>query len=369
MKSLSRKMFWWFAHSARKARCGRLFYSCMKPFAGRGGAEEAKPLETFWPDRGESCICINEISPEPNYDLQIIVPAYNVADYVGECLDSILSQQTHFSFKVVVVNDGSTDGTAEVLRQYEDRDCVLIITQANRGLSGARNTALLDVDARYVTFVDSDDMLCPGAVEAWMEKAVRLDADIVEGGFERFDSRGVISSSPHIDSDDDRSLSGFAWGKVYKADLFGRVHFPEGYWFEDSVCCAILHPCADLIATVPGIQYRWRRNEQSITSLSKVSPRCIESYWVMKKMVEDRRRLGLVMTDEVAYYFLWQVTVNYRRVARLYDVEIDRSLFAETCSLFADNFSPEDFERFDSPVAEAVFNRDYVSYVLACAFL
>lgn len=295
--------------------------------------------------------------------LTIAIPTYNMQDYLRKCLDSlIIREDLMASVEVLVVNDGSRDDSSAIAH-------VEVITQDNRGLSGARNTALLDIDAAYVTFVDSDDLLAPGALEAWMEKATALDADIVEGGFERFDAHGTISLSPQIDSDDNRSLSGFAWGKVYKAELFEHVHFPEGYWFEDSVCCAVIFPGASQIATAPGVMYRWRRNDSSITSLSKASPRCIESFWVMKQLIEDREALGLAMTAEVAYYFLWQVQVNYRRVARLYDPEIDRSLYAETCTLFDSHFRPEDFSSLDSPVAEALFKGDYAGYVLACALL
>ena len=93
------------------------------------------------------------------YDLMIIVPVYNVENYLRECLDSILSQKTQYSFCVVAVEDGSTDGSAAILKEYESHDHVRVIYQENKGLSGARNTAMKEIVGDYVYFLDSDDRL------------------------------------------------------------------------------------------------------------------------------------------------------------------------------------------------------------------
>lgn len=82
-----------------------------------------------------------------------------------------------------LVNDGSTDKTPELLERYRADPRVEILTQANRGLSGARNRALEHIRGRYILFVDSDDTLRKGAVEALLSKAMETNADIVQGGF------------------------------------------------------------------------------------------------------------------------------------------------------------------------------------------
>ena len=90
--------------------------------------------------------------------LTVIVPAYNVENYLGDCLDSIMGQ-TQMDHKVIVVNDGSTDDTGKIAQRYADKypDRVQCITQENQGLGAARNTGLARVDTEYVTFLDSDD--------------------------------------------------------------------------------------------------------------------------------------------------------------------------------------------------------------------
>lgn len=93
--------------------------------------------------------------------LSIIIPAYNAEAYLPQCLDSILAQK-HQDCEVIVVDDGSTDGTATQLQRYPD---VKVIHQENRGMSTARNRGLDEARGEYILFVDSDDLLTDGALE------------------------------------------------------------------------------------------------------------------------------------------------------------------------------------------------------------
>jgi glycosyltransferase involved in cell wall biosynthesis len=95
--------------------------------------------------------------------VSIIVPAYNVAPYLGETLDSVLAQ-TRTDYEVVLVNDGSTDATAQIVEQYRERFAgkLLYVWQENRGLAAARNTAIRAARGQYVALLDSDDVWLPG---------------------------------------------------------------------------------------------------------------------------------------------------------------------------------------------------------------
>ena len=98
--------------------------------------------------------------------LSIIIPAYNAEVYLPQCLDSILAQK-HQSCEVIVVDDGSTDGTAALLERYPD---VKVVHQENRGMSTARNRGLDEARGEYILFVDSDDLLTDGALETLVAK-------------------------------------------------------------------------------------------------------------------------------------------------------------------------------------------------------
>ena len=90
--------------------------------------------------------------------LTVVVPAYNVENYIGECLDSLINQ-TLTNHKIIIINDGSTDNTEKICLEYQEKYSTLItyVYQSNQGLGEARNAGLRLVDTSYVTFLDSDD--------------------------------------------------------------------------------------------------------------------------------------------------------------------------------------------------------------------
>ena len=137
-------------------------------------------LHSYSADPGYSCIHKHEFAA-PDCDVEVIVPCYNVERYVCQCLDSIISQQTHYSFFITIVNDGSTDSTRSHLAKYEHLTNVRVIDQSNTGLSGARNAGIRQAHGRYLLFVDSDDVLVPGAIDSLMRMAEKTIADIVDG--------------------------------------------------------------------------------------------------------------------------------------------------------------------------------------------
>lgn len=153
---------------ARKLHIKNLTYHVIQPFIHEitGSGEKAvcnarNFLQSVSTNPANSCLC----TPKENsciYDLQVIIPAYKTAQYIERCIDSVLSLPTSRRLVVTVVNDGSPDNTAEVLKKYDAETRVEVITQENRGFSGARNRALDSIKARYVTFLDSDDEFLVG---------------------------------------------------------------------------------------------------------------------------------------------------------------------------------------------------------------
>ena len=121
----------------------------------------------------------------------IIIPAYNAEAYLKRCLDSILSQN-HSDYEVIVIDDGSTDGTSNILGQYPQ---VKVISQSNHGMATARNRGLEVAQGEYILFVDSDDRLCPSALATL---APHLGGeDIVGFGTQIYnESTGIYTDNP-----------------------------------------------------------------------------------------------------------------------------------------------------------------------------
>lgn len=187
-------------------------------------------LQSIWPNNGKSSLARNTIDVSKEADLQIIIPVYNCGPYIRECLDSVLGQQTHYQFVVFIVDDGSTDESSCIIDTYQADHRVHIIHQENAGPSAARNVALSHLCAEYVMFVDGDDRLPAHAIETLMNEAHRTKADVVEGGFYRFNQNkeayDYYTPTSYTGNEYDR-LSGYVWGKVFHSSLFQRIAFPD----------------------------------------------------------------------------------------------------------------------------------------------
>ena len=102
--------------------------------------------------------------------ISVIVPIYNTKPYLAECIESILDQKINVPIEVLLIDDGSTDGCGEVCDKYAARDeRVRVIHQENQGLSAARNAGLAAADSEYLVFLDADDALRPGALQAALD--------------------------------------------------------------------------------------------------------------------------------------------------------------------------------------------------------
>lgn len=245
-----------------------------------------------------------------SYDLQFIIPAYNVQEYIQSCLKSVFSQHTKYRCLVTVVNDGSTDGTGGRIRAFQetlgDTDSMRleVIEQENRGFSGARNVALHTIKGRYITFLDSDDVLAPHAIDALLQGA----EDIVQGGWYTFARNGANEPVRA------HELSGFPWGKVFRAEVLKGFQFPEGYWFEDTPISFILYAMPFTQKVIPNIVYGYRLNPAGITATAGRSRRSIESYYITELCLKEFPHFGVPYDQRAYEYFLRQTRTNHRRI-------------------------------------------------------
>ena len=116
--------------------------------------------------------------------LSIIIPCYNVENYLGKCVDSVLNNKLKDEFEIILVNDGSTDNTLGVIKSYAKQypDVIKYIDQKNKGLSGARNSGMDIAKGEYITFLDSDDYVDSAMYNKLLKKASKGDFDIVTCG-------------------------------------------------------------------------------------------------------------------------------------------------------------------------------------------
>lgn len=272
-------------------------------------------------------------------NLSIIVPAYNVEKFIGECLKSIFEQETKYRYEVIIVNDGATDSTESVIKKFEDKR-MIYIKQDNGGLSAARNKGLDMASGKYVMFVDSDDILYPKAIENMLDSIYENDADAVVGSYYMFDDKSGKRQSciniPKIIVDDAKKAvqnPGYAWGKVYKRELFKKNRFPVGVWYEDTMICSIIYRLCKKIVVLDDVVCGYRINPNGISRTARSSPKSIDHYWVMEDVL-DKAKDNKLENDFVFYEiaFSHMSTFLYRRVS-LMDDEIIRSIFIMACDL------------------------------------
>lgn len=344
-------------------------------------ADEAlRYLQGLEKDCGSSCICKHDIK-DADCDLEIIVPCYNVETYVAECLDSILSQKTKYSFFVTIVNDGSTDGTEKILKKYEERNNVKIIKQENKGHSGARNTAIAQAHGHYLLFVDSDDMLLPGAIESLMSLAEKTDADIVDSGHIRFADRskkGVknrvksflydFMQRPQVLSYNENSsgVTGYPCGKVLKKELFHRVEFPKGYWFEDTLVWMILEPMCKRKATTNAVTFLYRMNPSSISHTANGKLKSIDTLYVTLQLLRDREKLNIEFNQSQYDMLLQQMRNNYCRLLSL-NQQIRQAVFIIESDIISRTFSRWNTNNPSvRPIQDILRSKDYCLFDLWC---
>lgn len=198
--------------------------------------------------------CAVALPAETRCDLSVIIPAYNSAHLLGECIASVLSQSTRYGVQVIVVDDGSDDGTGELLKELKLFDRITYIRIENSGQGYARNRGLEASYGKRIMFLDADDRLCDGAIDLLMS----YEEDIVQGGFEYMGGKkGKRLHAAAVFTDREKILSvncygeGYPWGKVYRRELFSPCGFPERVHFEDNNLSFLVLPAAKSWRYVP----------------------------------------------------------------------------------------------------------------------
>jgi glycosyltransferase involved in cell wall biosynthesis len=209
--------------------------------------------------------------------VSVIIPVYNSESSIARCIESVLSQ-TYTNIEIIIINDGSTDRSKQLLAQYVKNDKrVVYYEQDNQGLSATRNYGIDVANSEYITFLDSDDTLEPTFIEEVFVKMINNSADIglcdiyyvnsVSNQYVISRIRGFESefSSPISDNTIVNKSRTFAWGKIYKKSIFEKLHFPN-INFEDICTTPLAIIAAEKVVCVhkPLISY-YRNNLDSIS--------------------------------------------------------------------------------------------------------
>ena len=251
--------------------------------------------------------------------ISIVVPIYNVENYLRQCLTSI-SEQTYKNFECIMVNDGSTDSSQQIAEEYLMDSRFKLINQSNKGLSEARNTGISHIreESTFVAFVDSDDYIYPDFLETLIEH-IEDGVDIIEGMIEYFHDEIKVDRVCHdfekqtLMTKDDK-LGKFAlnelrvsvFPKLFRKSLLTEDFFPEGWIFEDLAVVPELVSGSKKWIKLPKVIYGYRIRPNSITtnefSEEKLDVfKIFEKYDLFFKDESDRTKL---LVEKLKYLHL-----------------------------------------------------------------
>lgn len=204
--------------------------------------------------------------------ISIVIPVYNMEQYLPDCLDSI-KVQTCKNFEVIIVDDGSTDNSGTIADHYAEENGWCVIHQVNKGLSSARNAGIMGSERNFVLFIDSDDMLMENAVEIIIKTIQENDDDIIAPSLKCFGLNNdeiILMDSP--------SLSDFRIGNRIGSCVCIRLSalvkvggyqpkMVQGY--EDLALTCDLLSRGSTITTIPEVLWLYRVKENSMAITAK----------------------------------------------------------------------------------------------------
>lgn len=279
--------------------------------------------------------------------LSIIVPVYNVEDYLNRCLDSLVVQNVS-DMEIIVVNDGSPDCSQKIIEEYEERfPFVKGFVKENGGLSDARNYGLSKASGEYIAFVDSDDYVEETMYETMLKKADEGGYDIVVCDFEEVYPFRVQSGCSRIEKDllskeavkaHMNDIYPSAWNKIYKRELFETIRFKKNVWFEDVEMLYRMLPYVNSIGTVHQPFYKYIQREGSI---SKSNDRRIFHYldnW--NGILQYYKDHGLFEEyyHELEYNYVRYIYATFVKAAMKFEKNLYKTAVVEAIANVRDNF-------------------------------
>ena len=221
--------------------------------------------------------------------ISVIIPVYNLEDRLGATLESLINQ-THKNLEIILVDDGSSDGSLSVMREYAGLDGrIKIISKQNGGVSSARNAGLDAASGEYVGFIDGDDVVAPDMYEYLLSGAIRYSADLVQCGVLK-DGQAVCTpkrdviikdNSPFSVRNIDKLLAGGVWCKLYRKECIKDIRFDERFPIGEDLyytlnalrrteCVAFLSEAKYNYITRPGSALNSSRTEEKLTSYRRM---------------------------------------------------------------------------------------------------
>ena len=265
-------------------------------------------------------------------ELSIIVPVYNVEQYLKRCLDSLVRQTLKRDcYEIIIVNDGSPDNSQSIIDTFADKySNIVALQKQNGGLSDARNFGLERAKGDYIAFVDSDDYVDTRMYEVMLQKAKEQDFDMVVCDFKEVYDNYELQGSSRVTKDlltkeDVRhAMLDFypsAWNKLYKRELFAEIQFKKNVWFEDVECLYRLFPIIKNVGVVKETLYYYIQRAGSISK--SMDPRIFHCVYNWNGIIEyyEQNNYMDMYEKEIEYCYVRYLYATFLKASLKYDRE------------------------------------------------
>lgn len=206
----------------------------------------------------------------------VVIPVYNISEYVAKCLESVVKQD-YENLEIIVVDDGSTDESGKICDKFALKDSrVKVFHRKNQGLSEARNFGISKAQGKYVALVDGDDFVKKDFVKVMVNAAEKTGAGVVICGFdETVREEETLSGKKAAIKllTEQENMEIVAWNKLYRRELFEDIKYPAGEKYEDSLTTYKILAKAEKVAYVPKSLYCYVKRPGSIMSEAKLVER------------------------------------------------------------------------------------------------
>lgn len=303
--------------------------------------------------------------------VSVIVPVYNVEEYVRECIQSVLNQSLK-EIEVIIVNDGSTDNSINCIEDFIKIDNVKLINQNNQGLSVARNTGIDVAQGEYILFVDSDDYIESEFIEKLYSEAKIYDLDIAISSHSKLLKEIKEAQKRDNSLITDKPISGCEF--MYKQlklkdkknevwdDLFKRkflqdnnIKFLPGILYEDTLFTPKTLIYANKVKYIESYGYIYRQRGNSITK-SEIGEKNINNLiTIIEKLIELYRELSDNFQKKVLRKYLYNALVNILSYIDIYKVKDKRYLYKKIPKDSILNIMKEGFDNGEERIKYLIF--------------
>ena len=251
--------------------------------------------------------------------VSVVVPVYNIEQYVGECLTSLVAQD-YVDIEIIVVDDGSTDRSGEICDEFAEKDTrIVVYHKENGGLSDARNYGLSKAKGAWVIFVDGDDYVRKRFVSDLYLASKDNDADIVVCGY-----NDVVPLNKKMSGVDatcrlltrQENIDIVAWNKIYRKKMFRNIKYPVGEKYEDALTTYKLYSSAKTVVMISKSLYTYRTRADSIMGSGKT----IERLRARERAAKEAKSYltgRLREAAQVSELLAWYAYVDFAEAGRI----------------------------------------------------